>query len=121
MERTITLDYPAPIPVGHRVAITDLASVKAAGESFAITDLDTGVRYQPTSAVATTTWHGRVLSCLLEPAAKGIRTTLVVSVGEPSPAADEAREALGGADAALAAAKAEAERWSSSPWGLPER
>lgn len=121
MERTITLEYAAPIPVGHRIEVSELALVKASGSSFAITDLDSGIRYHPEGAVVTTSWHGRVLACSIAPAARAVRTTLVVSVGQPGPASDEAREALSGADAALAAAKAEAERWSSSPWSLPGR
>ncbi len=123
MDRTLTLDYPAAIPVGHRVEVTEFPSAKAAGESFAVTDLDTGIHYRPSVGAGTGTWQGQVLACTVVSGGRRPYTTLVVSVSGASAhqqrlAAEEAQEALGGADAALAAARAEALRWGSSP-GTP--
>lgn len=128
MDRTLTLDYLAAIPVGHRVDVTEFA------ESFAIADLDTGIRYLPSedvgAATSIATWQGSVLACTVAPGEERPHTTLVVgpvegesaadaAARERRPAAAEAEEALGGADAAFAAAKAEAMRWSSTPSNLP--
>ncbi|QTV80930.1 hypothetical protein [Microbacterium sp. NIBRBAC000506063] len=66
MDRTLTLDYLAAIPVGHRVDVTEFA------ESFAIADLETGIRYLPSedvgAATSTATWQGSVLACTVAPA-----------------------------------------------------
>ena len=142
MDRTLTLDYAAAIPIGHRVEVTATAG------SFALADLDTGVRYLPAESLgadapspvepgytalsaAETVWRGTVISCTIIAGAAQAHTTLVISVGAidehrddivaggARSAAEEALEALGGADAALAAAKAEALRWSSTPSNLP--
>lgn len=127
MDRTLTLDYPAAIPVGHRVDVTELA------ESFAVADLDTGIRYLPAGAAGAAgaaNWQGTVRACMIAPGGQGAHTTLVLgpvegesaaeaAAREVRPAAAEAEEALGGADAAFAAAKAEAMRWSSTPSNLP--
>lgn len=112
------LDYAAAIPVGHRVEVLE------AGTAIAVADLDSGIRYLPSDAAAVeavpTTWHGRVLACVLASGSRHPHTTLVVSADETRPAAEEAAEALDGADTAFAEAMAEARRWSSAP-GDPVR
>lgn len=111
------LDDVVAIPVGHRVEVTE------AGGVIALADLDTGIRYLPADGTGTgeapTTWHGRVLACVVAPAAHRSHTTLVVTADETRPVAAEAREALDGADAAFEAAKAEAMRWGSEPGNPP--
>lgn len=114
MEHTLVLDYFAPIPVGHRVEFS--AIERAKGETYSVTDLDSGIQYLPGDA-GTHTWQGVVVSCVVTPGAKP-KTTLVVDNRQGKGAA-AAQEALEGADAALSEARAEAARWSSKPWNLP--
>lgn len=56
MARTVALNYPAPIPVGHSVEVTEFADTRperkrrgdARFEAFSypvLVDLDTGIRY----------------------------------------------------------------------------
>ncbi len=116
MERTLTLGYPAAIPVGHRVEVAEITPAKGAGESFAVADLDTGIRWHPEGTV-TEVWQGNVLACTITPGARTTGTTLVVEIGQERPTGVEAREALDAAASAFAAAQAEAVRWSSAPWG----
>lgn len=56
MLRTVALNYPAPLPVGHTVEVTEFADTRperkrkgfSQSEAFAhpvVVDLDTGIRY----------------------------------------------------------------------------
>lgn len=120
MDRALALGYHAAIPVGHRVEIGEF------GEQFAVVDLDTGIRYLPAGDLGAVTpgatWQGRVQACTVSHSAEHPHTMLVVAAESDGAAdqtaqtpAEEAIEALGGADAAFAAAMAEAQRWSSTP------
>lgn len=121
MDRTLTLDSLAAIPVGHRVEVSEYAG-GAGAAPFAITDLDSGIRYLPSEDVGDarveTVWRGTVRACAVVATAQTHRTRLVVTTRDRS-AAEDALAALGAADAAFAAANAEALRWGSKP-GNPE-
>lgn len=120
MDRTLVLAASAPIPVGHRVEVAEQLDL-ASGTStvMAITDLETGVRYQraeePSGELSV--WQGRVLTTTITATADGPRTA--VKVDAVRSAASAADIALRGADAAAGAAKDESDRWGSDP--LPER
>ena len=120
MDRTLVLAASAPLPVGHRVEVAEQLDL-ASGTStvMAITDLETGVRYQraeePSGELSV--WQGRVLTTTITATADGPRTA--VKVDAVRSAAFAADIALRGADAAAEAAKDESDRWGSDP--LPER
>lgn len=106
------LGTAAAIPVGHRVEVVESAG--RTGRVIAITDLETGVRYQQVEEVAgeVALWSGRVTSTTIMVTPKSTRTKLLVEpIGAVSAEADGA---LRGADAAAAAAKEEALRWGGS-------
>ncbi|WP_460794825.1 hypothetical protein [Microbacterium sp. GXF0217] len=120
MDRTLVLAASAPIPVGHRVEVAEQVDL-ASGTSavIAITDLESGVRYQraeePSGELSV--WQGRVLTTTITATADGPRTA--VKVDAVRSAAFDADIALRGADAAVDAAKGEADRWGSDPF--PEK
>ncbi|MGF6824391.1 hypothetical protein M2317_003320 [Microbacterium sp. ZKA21] len=120
MDRTLVLAASAPIPVGHRVEVAEQLDL-ASGTStvVAITDLESGVRYQraeePSGELSV--WQGKVLTTTITATADGPRTA--VKVDAVRSAAFDADVALRGADAAVDAAKDEAVRWGSDPF--PEK
>src|SRR5690606_33279395 len=106
MDRTLVFAISAPIPRGNRVEVTERADAGGAASAVAVMDLESGIRYERAGASPedTTSWVGRVLSCVVTAGPGGVRTTLVVDpIGS---GASEADVALRGADAAAEAAKA---------------
>ncbi|UYO95956.1 hypothetical protein OED01_10080 [Microbacterium sp. M28] len=124
MDRTLVLAASAPIPVGHRVEVAEQLDLDS-GTSMvvAITDLETGVRYQraeePSGELSV--WQGRVRATTVTSTADGARTAVKVgsAPAEASAPASAADLALRMADAAAEAARGESDRWGSDP--LPEK
>jgi hypothetical protein len=117
MDRTLVMAASAPIPVGHRVEVAEqLDFVGGTSAVVAITDLETGVRYQraeePTGELSV--WRGQVLTTTITATADGPRTSMKIDAVR-SGAAD-AERALRSADAAAGAAKQESDRWGSDPF-----
>ena len=127
MDRKLVLDAHLAIAHGHRVEVSESID-ELTGESLilSVTDLDTRVRYRraddPRGEVIR--WLGRVVDCTLTIGGHGSRTTLTVEADGDGRGATSARTALHGADAAVDAAKAEADRWGGGdriPEPEPER
>ena len=125
MDRSLELPASMALPVGHRVEVTELTDpVSERMIVHSVVDLDTGIRYRRPEEVRgeISRWIGRVLECTVFVSGAGSRTSLLVDpVG---PAASGAKVALRGADAAVEAAKAEADRWGGTdrpPAEEPER
>lgn len=121
MDRTLVLAASAPIPVGHRIEVVEQRDPESgAVDVIAITDLETGVRYQrteePTGELSV--WQGRVLTTTVTATADGPRTA--VRADAVRFAALGADVALREADAAADAAKAQADRWGGSDRPPPE-
>ncbi|WP_243226068.1 hypothetical protein [Microbacterium sp. CIAB417] len=117
MDRTLVLAASAPIPVGHRVEVAEqLDLVGGTSAVVAITDLETGVRYQraeePSGELSV--WQGVVLTTTVTSTADGPRTAMKIDAVRSGAAGADI--ALRGADAAADAARVEADRWGSDPF-----
>src|SRR5690606_22248930 len=117
MDRTIVITASAPLAVGHLVEIVERVDADGAERTVvSITDRETGVHYQREGVTEPGgepfVWHGRVLSTTVSATVDGPRTT--VRVDPVRTPAVEAELALRGADAAVEAAKIEADRWGGS-------
>ncbi|MEW2460175.1 hypothetical protein AB0872_05745 [Microbacterium sp. NPDC047426] len=125
MDRMLVFAGQVALPLGHRIEVTEHDEGEGR-ESIvlSVVDLDTGIRYRRGEEArgALSRWIGRVLECTVTVSGGVTRTALLVDpVG---PAASEAGVALRGADAAVEAAKAEADRWGGTdrpPAEEPER
>lgn len=127
MDRMLVLNAQLPIARGHRVEVTEVI-VETRNEPvlMAVVDLETGVRFrraeEPRGELVH--WLGRVLDCTVTFGGPRDRTVLVVDADGDGPGGVGARAALTGADAAVEAAKAEADRWGGGdrmPEPEPER
>ena len=112
---------------GHRVEVTERID-ELTGESLVLSvrDLDTGIRYrrveEPRGELLR--WLGRVIDCTVTIGGHSSLTTLTVDAEGSGSGATSATAALHGADAAVDAAKAEADRWGGGdrvPEPEPER
>lgn len=120
MDREFALNAQLALPRGHRVEVTEgVDPVSGEAVLLAIADLDTGIRYRRPEEVRGVgrRWVARVVGCTVTIGGPGARTviTLDPESGEGAPA----DSALRGADAAVDAAKAEADRWGGTD--RPER
>lgn len=112
------------LPVGHRVEVSEHLDPRTEEPVvLTVVDLDTGIRYrrgdEPRGEV--THWIGRVLECTVAVGGAPRTSLLIDPIG---PSASGAGIALRGADAAVSAAKAEADRWGGTdrpPAEEPER
>jgi len=115
MDRKLVLNAQLPIARGHRVEVIE-QSVPESGELavLAIVDLDTGIvyRHSDDGLGEATRWLGRVLECTVTVGGRGPHTSLTVAPDRVG--ASGAKVALRGADAAVEAAKAEADRWGGT-------
>lgn len=129
MDRLLVVNAQLPIGRGHRVEVSEVVDEERGGAVVvAVVDLETGIRYrraeEPRGELLR--WQGRVLDCTVTFGGHRERTTLTIDVdGDGAGAARTgARAALHGADAAVEAAKAEADRWGGGdrmPEPEPER
>ena len=127
MDRKLVLNAHLAISHGHRVEVTEHVD-ELTGESaiLSVIDLDTGIRYrrveEPRGEIVR--WLGRVIGCTVFIGGQGVQTSLTVDADGDGSGATSARAALHGADAAVDAAKAEADRWGGGdrlPEPEPER
>ncbi|WP_341958196.1 hypothetical protein [Microbacterium sp. LWH13-1.2] len=128
MDRKLVINAPLAIAHGHRVEVSECVD-ELTGESviLSVIDLDTRIRYrrpeEPRERVSR--WLGRVVDCTVTiGVGHGSRTLLTVDIDGDGRGATSARTALHGADAAVDAAKAEADRWGGGdrvPEPEPER
>lgn len=127
MDRKLVLNAHLAIAHGHRVEVTERID-ELTGEALilSVSDLDTGIRYrrleEPRGELIR--WLGRVLDCTVTIGGHSSLTTLTVDAEGNGSGATSARAALHGADAAVDAAKAEADRWGGGdrvPEPEPER
>lgn len=109
MQRTLVISASAPVPKGNRVEIAQTSD----GIVVAVRDVDRGIQYQVRDAThePDKVWRAIVRDCRVTESARGASTSLLVSSTD---AATAAEEALGEADAAAAAAKAESDRWGGA-------
>lgn len=129
MDRRLVLHSPLALPRGHRLDVTEhLDETTGERSVLSIVDLDTGVRYRRAEELRghIARWTGRVLDCTVTFGGSGVHTELRVDadVEAGGAGATGARTALHGADAAVDAAKAEADRWGGGdrlPEPEPER
>ena len=127
MDRTLVIDAQLAIPRGHRLEVWERVDARAGGSTVtSVVDLDSGVRYRRTEDPGgeVVRWRGRVLDCTVMIDGAVPRTALVLDIDGDGPGALGARAALHGADAAVDAAKAEADRWGGGdrvPDPEPER
>ncbi|MFB4352274.1 hypothetical protein RAC69_03935 [Microbacterium sp. LS_15] len=121
MDRRLVLNAHLAVARGHRVDVMEAVDEESGRASvLQIVDLDSGVRYvrDETARGDVVRWSGRVLDCTVT-IGTGARTVLTIDVEGDGAGATNARTALLGADAAVEAAKAEADRWGGSG-GVPE-
>ncbi len=127
MDRTLVLNAHLAIAHGHRVEVTERID-ELTGEPLimSIRDLDTGIRYrrvgEPRGEFLR--WLGRVVDCTVTIGGHSPQTALTVDADRDGSGATSARAALKDADAAVDAAKAEADRWGGGdrvPEPEPER
>lgn len=121
MDRRLVLNAHLAVARGHRVDVMESVDEESGRASvLQIVDLDNGIRFvrDETARGDVVRWSGRVLDCTVTIGA-GARTVLTVDVEGDGAGATNARAALLGADAAVEAAKAEADRWGGSD-GVPE-
>ena len=128
MDRKLVVNAPLAIAHGHRVEVSERID-ELTGESviLSVIDLDTRIRYrrpeEPRGQISR--WLGRVVDCTVTfGASHGSHTALTVEADGDGRGATSARTALHGADAAVDAAKAEADRWGGGdrvPEPEPER
>lgn len=119
MQRTLVIAASAPVPRGNRVEIAQAVD----GTVIAVRDLDRGIQYEVRDVTRERidVWRAVVRDCRVTESAREPRTVLVVGFSD---AVSAAEEALGEADAAAAAAKAESDRWGGSdkkPAEVPAR
>jgi hypothetical protein len=125
MDRKLALNAQLALPRGHRVEVTEVVDPETgAPVVMAVVDLDTGIRYRRAEEAQADAdrWLGRVLECTVTIGGHGAHTVLTVSSEPGGPTG--AKAALRGADAAVEAAKAEADRWGGtdrSPEEPPQR
>lgn len=116
MDRSIVLPGQVAIAQGHRVEATEhLDPVSGEAVVVALIDLETNIRYrlvEDANLGDFVRWLGRVLDCTISLSATGSRT--VLRIDATGPGAIGAKVALREADAAVDAAKAEADRWGGS-------
>lgn len=127
MDRKLVVNAHLAIAHGHRVEVTEHVD-ETTGESLigSVIDLDTGIRYRrvDVSRGESIRWLGRVIDCTVAIGGPSARTVLTVDLDADGRGATSARTALRGADAAVDAAKAEADRWGGGdrePEPEPER
>lgn len=129
MDRRLVLHTPLALPSGHRLDVTEHVD-ETTGESsvLSIVDLDTGIRYRRVEELRgeIVRWTGRVVDCTITFGGSVTHTVLRVDADHDAggDGATGARTALHGADAAVDAAKAEADRWGGGdrlPEPEPER
>lgn len=127
MDRKLVLNAQLAIAHGHRVEVTERID-ELTGEPFVLSvrDLDTGIRYrrleEPRGEFIR--WMGRVIDCTVTIGGHSSQTALTIDADGDGSGATNARAALHGADAAVDAAKAEADRWGGGdrmPEPEPER
>ncbi|MFB4351058.1 hypothetical protein [Microbacterium sp. CR_7] len=146
MDRRLVLNAHLAVERGHRLDVMEAVDEENGRASvLQIVDLDSGVRYVLEEATRgdVVRWSGRVLDCTVSistvsisrgtvggetigaeaisggTVGAGSRTVLAIDVEGGSAGETNARAALLGADAAVEAAKAEADRWGGSD-GVPE-
>ncbi|MCT1365887.1 MULTISPECIES: hypothetical protein [unclassified Microbacterium] len=120
MDRMLVFAGQVALPVGHRVEVSELVDPQTDEPVvLSLLDLDTGIRYrraeEPRAEV--THWIGRVLDCTV---AVGVAPRTSLLLDPIGPSASGAGIALRGADEAVNAAKAEADRWGGSDRPPPE-
>ena len=117
MDRRLVLNAQLAIAQGHRIEVTEQVEPES-GEAIvlAIVDLDTGIRFRRAEEPRheAVRWIGRVIECTVLIGGHGAHTALLVS---SDAGGASARVALRGADAAVDAAKAEADRWGGTDRG----
>ncbi|WP_217184361.1 hypothetical protein [Streptomyces sp. AC495_CC817] len=114
MDRRLVLNAQLAIAQGHRVEVTEQFDPETGEPAvLVIVDLDAGIRYRaedPRGDVSR--WLGRVVDCTVTIGSHGAHTVLTVAPDRAGTAG--AKAALRGADAAVEAAKAEADRWGGA-------
>ena len=131
MDRRLVLNAHLAVARGHRVDVMEAVDEESGRASvLQIVDLDSGIRYVRDEGARgdVVRWSGRVLDCTVTIDAgtigggtigAGSRTVLTIDIEGDGAGATNAHAALLGADAAVEAAKAEADRWGGSD-GVPE-
>ncbi|PCE14229.1 hypothetical protein AUC47_06260 [Microbacterium sp. SZ1] len=141
MDRRLVLNAHLAVARGHRVDVMEAVDAESGRASvLQIVDLDSGVCYVRDEGTRgdVVRWSGRVLDCTVTIGGEtigretidaatisaatigaGSRTVLTIDVDGDGAGETNARTALLGADAAVEAAKAEADRWGGSD-GVPE-
>ena len=116
MDRRLVVHAQLAISAGTRIEVFERVD-ELTGERALISleDLDSGIRYRRAEEPRgdAVRWFGRVRSCVVTIGDGVAHTVLDVDADGDGPAA-EATTALLGADAAVDAAKAEADRWGGS-------
>ncbi|MCM3781079.1 hypothetical protein [Microbacterium hydrocarbonoxydans] len=121
MDRRLVLNAHLAVARGHRVDVMEAVDEESGRASvLQIVDLDSGVRYVRDEGTRgdIVRWSGRVSDCTVT-VGSDARTVLTIDVEGGGAGETNARAALLGADAAVEAAKAEADRWGGSE-GVPE-
>lgn len=127
MDRKLVVNAHIAIARGHRIEVTERID-ELTGESgiLSVLDLDSGIRYrsieEPDSE--TVRWTGHVVDCTVVIGGRSSHTSLTVTADSGRSGSTSARVALHAADAAVDAAKAEADRWGGGdrlPEPEPER
>lgn len=124
MDRLLVFPAPVAIAHGHRIEVIEQIDLLTAEPVvLSVVDLDTGIRYRRSDETRGdfTRWIGRVLECTVTIGGAGRTVLRVDPIGS---GAVDASGALHGADAAVDAAKAEADRWGGTdrpPAQEPER
>lgn len=127
MDRKLVLNAHVAIARGHRVEVTEgRDELTGASLILSVRDLDTGIRYRRVGEIRgdLLRWLGRVIDCTVTIGGQASQTILTVDADGDGSGATSARAALYGADAAVDAAKAEADRWGGAdrtPEPEPER
>ena len=122
MDRKLVVNAHIAIARGHRIEVTERID-ELTGESgiLSVLDLDSGIRYrsveEPDSEIVH--WTGQVVDCTVLIGGRGSHTSLTVTADSERGGSTGARVALHAADAAVDAAKAEADRWGGGD-RLPE-
>lgn len=127
MDRKLVVNAHLAIARGHRIEVTERID-ELAGETaiLSVFDLDSGIRYrsleEPREEIVL--WTGHVVDCTVVIGGRGSHTSLTVTADGGRSGSTGARSALRAADAAVDAAKAEADRWGGGdrlPEPEPER
>lgn len=120
MDRLLVFAGQVALPVGHRVEVSEHLDPRTEEPVvLSLVDLDTGIRYRrgEHQAAEVTHWIGRVLECTVAVGGAPRTSLLIDPIG---PSNSGAGIALRGADAAVNAAKAEADRWGGTDRPAPE-